>query len=211
VTVIGVVQDVRHQGLATPPEPEVYLPALRVPRVLMNVLVRAEGDPAALLGPVREVIRDLDPALPVPELGTLEAHAAGSIVGPRFYALLLSTFAAVALALTLVGVYGTLAYTVELRAHELGVRMALGARGAQLLASVVGRGMVLVGIGLSIGLVLSYLTAGVVEGFVFGIGVRDPLTLAVSAAAVAAMGLLACIVPAVRAARVDPVAQLRRY
>jgi predicted permease len=210
VTVIGVVQDVRHQGLATPPEPEIYLPALRETRVLMNVLVRAEGDPSALLGPVREVIRDLDPALPVPQLGTLDAHAAGSILEPRFYALLVSTFAAVALALTLVGVYGTLAYTVELRAHELGVRMALGARGARLLASVIGRGMVPVGIGLAIGLVLSYLTAGVVEGFVFGIGVRDPLTLAVSAAALAGMGLLACIVPAVRAARLDPVAQLRR-
>jgi putative ABC transport system permease protein len=211
VTIVGLVADVRHEGLAIPPEPEMYLPALRTPRVLMNVLVRAEGDdPAALLGPVRQVIRDFAPELPLPAYGTLSAHVAGSILEPRFYALLASAFAVAALALTLVGVYGTLAYTVELRAHELGVRMALGARGRDVLASVIRRGMALVGIGLALGLALGWVTTGAMERFVFGISPRDPATFVATGFALTAMGLVACLVPAIRAARLDPVRQLRR-
>jgi predicted permease len=209
VTVVGVVADVRH-ALAAPPEPEMYLPALRTPRVQMNVLVRTGGEPAALLAPLRDVIRGIDPGLPLPQYGTLSEHAASSIVGPRFYALLASAFAGVALTLTLIGIYGTLAYTVELRAHELGVRMALGARGHGILALVIRRGMTLVGTGIVLGLALSQLTAAAMERFVFGIGPRDPATLGVAVVALAAMGLLACLVPGMRAARVDPAAQLRR-
>jgi putative ABC transport system permease protein len=210
VTVVGVVADVRHQALAAPPEPEMYVPALRTPRVLMNVLVRTGGDPAALLAPLRGVIREIDPGLPLPQYGTLSEHTASSIVGPRFYALLASAFAGVALTLTLIGIYGTLAYTVELRAHELGVRMALGARGPGVLALLIRRGMTLVGTGIVLGLALSQLTAAAMERFVFGIGPRDPATLGVAVFALAAMGLLACLVPGLRAARVDPAAQLRR-
>jgi putative ABC transport system permease protein len=210
VTVVGLVADVRHQRLATEPEPEIYLPALGTPRVLLNVLARAEGDESALLIPLREVVRELDPALPVPQFGTLSAHAASSILEPRFYTILVSLCAGVALTLTLVGVYGSLAYSVELRAHELGVRMALGAQGRQVVATVLGRGMALVAIGLALGLGLSYLTAGAAERFVFGIGARDPATTALACGALAAMALIACLVPALRAARADPVARLRR-
>jgi putative ABC transport system permease protein len=135
---------------------------------------------------------------------------ARSILEPRFYALLASTFAVVALALTLVGIYGALAYTVELRTHELGVRLALGARGRQVLAAVLGRGMALVGSGLALGVALSWWVAGAMERFVFGINARDPATIATAVLAIAIMALVACLVPAARAARLDPAAQLRR-
>jgi putative ABC transport system permease protein len=210
VTVVGVVADVRHRGLATAPEPEIYLPALGMSRGLMNLLVRTDGEPAALLEPLRELIWQLDPSLPLSQYGTLSAHVARSILEPRFYALLASTFAVVALALTLVGIYGALAYTVELRTHELGVRLALGARGRQVLAAVLGRGMALVGSGLALGVALSWWVAGAMERFVFGINARDPATIATAVLAIAIMALVACLVPAARAARLDPAAQLRR-
>jgi putative ABC transport system permease protein len=210
ITIVGVVADVRHQRLATPPEPEMYLPAFQIPRVLMNLLVRTEGDPAELLEPLRQAVWEMDRMLPLPDYGTLSDHAADSILEPRFYTLLLSTFAAVALVLALVGVYGTLAYTVELRAHELGVRMALGARSGEVLTLVVRRGMTMVAVGLALGLVLSRMLSGALDRFVFGIGPGDPATMAVVAVALAALALVACVIPAVRAARLDPVTTLRQ-
>lgn len=209
ITVVGVVPDVRHQRLANPPEPEMYLPALSGSRVRMNLLVRTAGDPAAALEQLREAVWSIDSGLPLPEYGTLSEHAADSILEPRFYTLLLSTFAAVALVLALVGVYGTLAYTVELRTRELGVRLALGARGNDVLALVLRRGMTLVGIGLVAGVVISLMTAAALERFLFGITPRDPGTLVVAAAAMAALALAACMIPALRAARLDPMTTLR--
>ena len=209
ITVVGIVADVRHQRLDTPPEPEMYLSAFQFPRVLMNLLARTDGDPGALLEPLRQAVWEMDAGLPLPDHGTLSSHAADSIIEPRFYTLLLSTFAAVALALALVGVYGTLAYTVELRAHELGVRLALGARGEDLLGLVLRRGMTLVGVGLVLGCVLSLLAAGTLERFVFGITARDPATLAAVSAALAALSVVACLIPALRAARLDPLTTLR--
>jgi ABC-type antimicrobial peptide transport system permease subunit len=175
----------------------------------MNLLARAAGDPAAVLAPLREAVWDIDSGLPLPEYGTLSEHAADSILEPRFYTLLLSTFAAVALVLALVGVYGTLAYTVELRTRELGVRLAMGDRSEDVLALVLRRGMTLVGIGLVAGVIISMMTAAALERFVFGITPRDPGTLVVVVAAMAALALAACMIPALRAARLDPATTLR--
>ena len=169
----------------------------------------AAGDPMALAGPVRGAIRRLDAALPVDQLRSMHEVVAGSLAGSRFLTLLVGIFALVALSLAAVGTYGVLSYAVEERRHELGVRMALGARAGGLLSMVLGQGMRLAGVGLALGLAGAWALRRLLAGLLYGITPGDPGTFAAVAGVLAVVALAACLVPAYRATRVDPVVSLR--
>ena len=216
VTVVGVVGDVRHNGLDTESMPQMYLPHAQF--LLwgshaaigeMTLVIRSSGDPVRLGNAVRREIRALDPNLPVSELRTMEQVISTSISRPRFLTLLLSVFAAVALALEAVGLYAVLAYSVSRRTHEIGIRIALGAREREVARLVVRQGLALALAGIAIGLVGNLALHGLVKSLLFGVSATDPLTLFAVSTLLAVIALVACWLPARRAARVDPVVALR--
>ena len=208
-TVVAVVGDVRQRGLAAEPTPELYVPFLALPRTAASLVARTDGGPAGLLPAMRERAQELDPSLPLDDYGTLADHVRASVTAPRFYAGLLAAFAALALLLAVVGVYGTTAYAVAQRRHEVGVRMALGARGRDVSALLVRRGARLTALGLALGLGGALLATRVLEDFVYGVTPTDPATLAAVTATLGGLGLLAAWLPARRAARQDPARTLR--
>jgi predicted permease len=207
--VVGVVGDLRQRGLGEASEPQLYIPWRQAPRTGVAFVVRSRNEPGSLLRAMKEQVWAVDPTLPIERYGTLESHVAGSIVEPRFYTLLLSAFAGLALVLAFIGLYGTIAYAVEQRTREIGVRIALGARPGDVVWLMIGRGMRLTGIGLAIGGVVTLASTRVLSGFVFGITPRDPATLALTALTLGAAALLACWLPARRASRLDPAHTLR--
>jgi putative ABC transport system permease protein len=216
VTVVGVVGDVKQQGLESPVGTELYLPASQVPDATGGPLrdyylvARSAGpEPLALVPGIRGAIAELDATLPVADIRTMEDVFRSSVARPRFVMTLLAAFALIAVALAAVGIYGVLSHTVALRTNEIGVRMALGARRRQILADVVGQGLALAGIGVAFGLGLALALSRVLQSLVFGISATDPLTLVTVVVAVALVALCACLVPAGRAVRVDPMVALR--
>jgi len=175
----------------------------------MKVMVRAEGDLAALVPAVRREVAAIDPELPVYEVKTMEAAVDESLSGRRFALLLLGLFAAVALALAAVGVYGVMSYGVVQRTKEIGIRMALGAEQHAVLRLVVGDGMRLAAFGIAIGFGLAVGLSRVLRGMLFGVSSFDPIAYAGLTLVLAGVALLASWLPARRAARVDPVIALR--
>ena len=214
-TIVGIARDVKQGGLDQPTGTELYFLADQSAKAgfaarTRNLVIRAAaGDPMALAGPVRGAIRRLDAALPVDQLRSMHEVVAGSLAGSRFLTLLVGIFALVALSLAAVGTYGVLSYAVEERRHELGVRMALGARAGGLLGMVLGQGMRLAGVGLALGLAGAWALRRLLAGLLYGVTPGDPGTFAAVAAVLAAVALAACLVPAYRATRVDPVVSLR--
>ena len=154
-------------------------------------------------------MREADPHVPVWQIHSMESAISESLATQRFASLLLGIFAGVAFLLSSVGIYGVMAYAVTQRTDEIGIRMAIGARPVNILQLVVGRGMVLAGIGLIAGLGGAWWMTRLLAGFLYGIGARDPITFAVIAATLAAVALLACYTPARRAMKVDPMIALR--
>jgi predicted permease len=209
VVVTGVVGDVRQLGLAEEARPAVYLPQLVAPRLLATLAVRTAGDPAALAAPIRQAIHELDPNQPLRSVATLSGVLSESIARDRFFTLLFGIFGGLALVLAAVGIYGVLAYSVGQRTREIGVRMALGARSADVLRMVVGGGMLLVGVGVVLGTIAALLLTRVLQSELYGISATDPLTFAAALGFLGAVALLASYVPARRATRVDPTVALR--
>jgi putative ABC transport system permease protein len=209
LTIVGVVGDVRHTGLNTAPNPEMYLSQLQEPQSSMAVLARTTGDPLQLAGAAREQLKAMDKDLPVFSVKTMNEYLATAVAAPRFNTTLLSIFATVALVLTIVGLYGVMSYSVAQRTSEIGIRLALGAQTSDVLKMVVRQGITLVVLGLSIGLLAAVALMRVVSGLLFGVTARDPFTLATVALLLAAIALLACLVPAWHATRVDPMEALR--
>ena len=211
--VVGVVGDVHHRGLDSRPQPELYfsyrqsLLGRGVPRV--SIVARTTGDPLALVPFLRQDILDLDPYLPIDNVMTMEARLSSSVAQPRFYALALGVFAASALALALVGIYGVLAYTVSRRGREIGLRMALGADGGRIRNLVIRQGELLVGVGVAVGLAGAFVTTRALESLLFGVTTLDLPTLIVMPALLVLVALVACYLPARRATRVDPMDALR--
>jgi putative ABC transport system permease protein len=208
-TVVGVVGSVRHYGLDARPRPEVYLPHAQDSWRHMAVVARTDGDTAALAGAIEEQVRALDPAEPVFAVRTMDEVIAASVAGRRFGMALLAAFAGLALVLAAVGLYSVVAYSAAQRTHEIGVRMALGARAVDVVAMVLRQGMALALAGVAAGLAAALAASRLLEGMVFGVSATDPTTFVAIAALLAAVALVASYVPARRAARVDPMTALR--
>jgi predicted permease len=208
--VVGVVGNVKQTGLADAYLPVVYAPFQQTGQInYLAMLVRTTGDPDALAGAIRAAVRELDPDLPIQSYRTMEAHVGESVARPRFYTVLLGAFAAIALLLASVGIYGVLSYLVAQRTRELGIRVALGASSREVLALVLRRGLALTGAGVVAGLLAALAATRLLAGLLFGVEATDPLTFVVVATTLLAVAAMACWVPARRAARVDPVVALK--
>jgi putative ABC transport system permease protein len=208
-TVVGVVGDVRQVGLHTEPRPEAYVPFLQRPSRYMTLVLRSTLDPATLAESVRREVRAVDRDVPAYDARTMREVLDGSLATRRFNMALLMVFAAVALALASVGLYGVIAYMVTQRTHEIGVRLALGASQADVLRLVVGHGMGLALGGVALGLVGAFGLTRALSSLLAGVSVTDPWTFAAMVLLLTLVAFLACFVPARRAARLDPMATLR--
>ncbi|MEE9246223.1 MAG: FtsX-like permease family protein, partial [Gemmatimonadota bacterium] len=207
--VIGVVRDIKGQGLDADARPKIYASHSQFPTRYMGIAVRSEGDPATTIGPIRRWLAARDPALPMFEVASLGELVNASIAQRRFYMLLLTAFALTALALASVGVYGVMSYSVARRTNEFGIRMALGASPEELLSLVLRRGFVLALAGVGIGVVASFASTRLLANLLFGTSAVDPATFLAVAALLTGVALLACFVPARRATRVDPLVALK--
>jgi predicted permease len=207
--VIGVVGDVVMNGLEAGADVGMYFPYHQRPVTLMRAAIRVQGDPVALAAAVRDIVRGLDPQVPLDGVGTMEQILDASVSQERAIAAAVSAFAGIALVLAAVGLYGLLAYQVATRMHEFGIRLALGASAAGVTTAVLRRGMGFVGLGLALGLPAALIAGWSMRGMLFGVGSFDPATAAVVVAFLAVTGGLASALPARRAAGVDPAAAFR--
>lgn len=207
--VVGVVGDTRFYGHKNAPRRAVYIPHGQNPYLPLNIVVRSAGDPAALAPSIRRTALELDPTQPVHSIRTME-ELMGGYVGPdRFAAFLMTTFAGMALVLATIGIYGVVAFSVSQRTREMGLRLALGADAMDVAGLVLGSGVRIAAIGILAGLAGAVVVSRYFESLLFGISGTDPLTLVVAASVSAATVLVACYLPARRAARVDPTRTLR--
>ncbi|HYY56574.1 MAG TPA: ABC transporter permease [Pyrinomonadaceae bacterium] len=214
LAVVGVVGDVKHYGLDEETKPELYVSYLQplLPNFNVSSLflaVRTTAEPAGLAAAVRREVAVLDKDQPVADIKTMEERLSESVAPRRFNMLLLAIFAALALILAAVGIYGVMSYSVTQRTHEIGVRMALGAQGSDVLRLVVGQGMILALAGVALGLLGAFALTRVMKTLLFNVSASDPLTFAGVAFVLSAVALLACLIPARRATRVDPMEALR--
>jgi putative ABC transport system permease protein len=210
MTVVGVVGDIHHASLSEPPYPQAYLPVAQSPGRWMVLVARARGrDPLALAPALREVVARLDPTLALSGVATMEQRIASTTARPRVSALLLGSFAATALLLAAIGIYGVVSHGVVQRTRELGIRMALGARAQDVLRLVLRQGLAPVLAGLVLGLVAAAAASRVLRGLLYGVDGTDPATYATVMVFLAAVALAATWLPARRAARADPVEALR--
>ena len=209
LTIRGVVGDVRQIGLEEPPFEEVYISARTKPDQAMAMVVRTSGDPESDAAAVTRAIRSADPEQPVFAVMSMDRLIANASAERRFSLLLLTLFAAIALVLSAIGIYGVMAYTTTQRRHEIGIRLALGAGGSDVLRLVVGHGMRLVLIGLVAGLFGAWVLSRVLASQLFGITAQDPLTYVTVALLLGVVALAATWLPAQRATRVDPMISLR--
>jgi putative ABC transport system permease protein len=207
--VVGVVGGVKYEGLDTPPHPEMFTPLEQAFMFPMHMVVRTAGDAASLAAPVRSALYDVDPAVPVADLQPLPRLMAATLGRPRLLAVLLSVFAAAGVLLSVIGLYGVVALRVRQREREIGIRMALGATGQRVVADVVGRGLLQAAIGMLVGVPPALALSRFMEGLVFDVTPRDPLTFALLPVLLTAVAAAACYLPARRAARVDPVIAIR--
>ena len=214
-TIVGVLKDVKQGGVSAETGTELYMLSDQMPRTLnfapggMNFVVRSDRSMSALGPELRRAVAEIDPALPLIRMRTMEDVIGDSVARPRFLTTLLGIFAGIALALAAVGTYGILAYLVTERRQEIGIRMALGADQRTILRLVLVRGLLLSGIGLAIGLAGSLLLSRVLGTLLFNVPPNDPVTLALVAGVIAVVGAAACLVPAWRATRTDPLIALR--
>jgi predicted permease len=210
ITVIGLVSDVRQYGLERAAIAQCYTPLQQIERGLGGrVLVRAQGDPLQVAALITEAVHRVDPQVAVENVKTLETLKAGRLATPRVTALLLAIFAGLALLMTVAGLGGVIATSVNQRTHEFGVRLALGATRRTLLGLVLRQGLALVGTGLVLGAVGSLMLSRILSSHLFETTPTDPLTLASVSAVFLVAGLAACLVPARRATTIDPLVALR--
>jgi putative ABC transport system permease protein len=209
VTVVGVAEDVHHQGLHVTPRPKMYLPYAQAPRANIDVILKTHSAPDMVAAATREAVVQFDPTVPIPDLRELEGLISSSVAAPRFRTRLVSLLAVLAGLLAVIGVYGVLAYTMARRTAEVGIRMALGARAIEVVGSVVGRGARLALAGIALGLVVALVAVKLLDTFLFEINSHDPGIFLSAAALLTAAALAASYLPARRATRVDPVEALR--
>jgi putative ABC transport system permease protein len=207
--VIGVVADVKMNGVDSDTPLQSYLPLAQEPSNFLGIAVRTSGDPLSFAATVEQTIHSLDKDLPVFNVYSMEQLLGNAIARQRLTMVLLLCFAALAALLAAVGIYGVMSYSVSLRAREIGVRMALGASAGDALRLIVGQGMKLTLTGVALGLVAAFALTRLMAALLFGVGATDPLTFAIVALSLTFIALLACWIPARRAAKVDPMVALR--
>jgi putative ABC transport system permease protein len=207
--IIGVVSDVRFLGPDREPEPAFYIPFSQFPSWEMRLLVRTEGDPLALAAAVKEQVWAVDPNQPIWDITTLDQALSTSVADRRLNLLLMGVFGATALGLAAIGLYGLLAFSVAQRTHEIGIRIALGARRANVVNLVIGQGMALVAVGIVLGLLAATALTRLIASLLFEVSALDPVVFAAVVLSLASVALLACVIPARRATRVDPLVSLR--
>lgn len=209
LTIVGVVGDVRNEGLAAEPRPAVYFPFGLAPRSATQLFVRTTGDPEAAATTVRRAIHAVDPLQPIAEIRTLRNAMGETVAQPRFFTLLLSLFGGVAVVLAALGLYGVVAYSVTRRTTEIGIRMALGARARDVVALVIGRSARPTAVGIVAGAAGALVLSRWMASMLFEVRPADPATFAASAVLLALVALVASWIPARRAARVDPLRAMR--
>ncbi len=207
--IVGVVGDVKNSSLQRDAEPAMYFSIPQFPFREMYLQVRGRGAAETLLPVVRDTVWDRDPALPISKVQTMEQVLGASVTRPRFLMVLMSGFAALALLLAAVGIYGILSYAVTERRHEIGIRVALGAQAPSVVWLVVRQGLVLAAAGVGVGALAAYLGGRSLSALLYQVGAADPLTFTIVAALVLAVSIVACYVPARRASRLDPLVALR--
>lgn len=213
VTVVGIIGDVKEMGLEAPAKAEFFFPYQQMPETLWNMprdlTVRTTGDPLSVVAAVRQAIWAVDPAQPISNVRTMNDIVGEEVAQRRIGMTLLAAFAALALLLSSLGIYGVLSYAVTQRTQEIGIRMALGAGRHEVLRLVMTEGLRLAGAGVAIGLGVSFALTRLMAGLLFGVSASDPATLAGVTLLLTAVALLACYVPARRATKVDPLIALR--
>jgi putative ABC transport system permease protein len=208
--IVGIVGRARSDGLDAPYAPHLFVPARQIAFNSITVYARTSASPEALVGPIRREVQAVNPDLPVFGVRSVRSVISDSLASRRFTMQVLGFFAATALLLAAIGIYGVMAYFVSQRVREIGVRMALGAQRGDVLKLVVRQGMSLALMGVVIGLAASLLLMRLIAGLLFGVSATDPVTLVIFTALLAAVALLANYIPASRAARIDPMVALRQ-
>jgi putative ABC transport system permease protein len=207
--VMGVVSDVRQNGIDRDPPMQVYIPLQQEPMRSLIVVARTAGDPLAMASMIEERIHSIDKDLPVFNVRTMDQLLDESIAQQQLAMALLGSFALLALMLAAMGIYGVMSYAVTQRTHEIGVRMAMGAQPSDVLRLVVGQGLTLALIGVAVGISAALAMTRLMASMLFGVSSTDPLTFISISLLLIAVAALACYVPARRAARVDPMVALR--
>jgi len=201
------------QGLDVDPKAEMYLPYRQADQVLpvfqLSVVLRTAGDPLLQASALRSALAEIDPNQPLVRVRTMEDNMAATVAQPRFRTWLIGIFAALALLLAAVGIYGVMSYSVTQRTSEIGIRVALGAQPSDVFRIVVGEGLRLALLGVAVGLVAALVLTRVLQSFLYGISTSDPLTFTGVAVLLTLVGVAASFFPARRATRVDPIVALR--
>jgi putative ABC transport system permease protein len=208
-TIVGVAGDVMYRGPDEDLPPAIYTPFAQTPFMWLYVMVRTTGSPQPLIRSLRTIVPGVSPALTAANLRPMTEVVAQSVAEPRFHMVLVSSFAMLALVLSAIGIYGVLAYSVAQRTHEIGVRMALGAAGRDVMRLVLGEGLTLAVAGVALGLAGAAALTRLMSGLLFGVTARDPWTFGAGAAVLLGVAAIACYVPARRATRVEPIRALR--
>jgi putative ABC transport system permease protein len=207
--IVGLAADVRNRDLTSDYRAGYFVPAAQIAFSQMTLVLRTTNDPHSLITAVQNEVHAMDDEVPVFNVKTMDEYLATTVAAPRFNATLLVIFAAVALVLTVVGLYGVMSYSVAQRTNEIGIRMALGAQTRDVVRLIVGQGFKLVLLGLVLGLVVALALTRVIASLLFGVTAYDPLTFIAVAVVLAGVALLACYIPARRATRLDPLHALR--
>ncbi|HKW11454.1 MAG TPA: ABC transporter permease [Gemmatimonadaceae bacterium] len=208
-TVVGVVGDTRDAGLDTDPTPTVFQPMAQEEIFSGALVIRTRSNPSLLQPSVLRAIRELYPRQLIENVATLDEVRDATVAPRRLNALFIASFGALAMIIAMVGIAGVLAFSVSARTQEIGIRMSLGADASRVLRMVLGEGGVLLGLGLAVGLTGALATSGLLRGLLFGVAPHDPITLGAVMSILGAVGVVACLLPALRAAKVDPVVALR--
>jgi putative ABC transport system permease protein len=203
------VGDVKHLRLNEEAKPEMYVPYSQNPWAFMTFVIRAAVPPNDLVSVVRQRIWTVDKNQPIDKILTMNQILYESVAEPRLSAFLLGVFAALAFILSAAGIYGVMSYLVSQRTHEMGIRMALGARSADIFRLVIKQGMTNVLIGIAVGLILSLIATRILSGLLYGISATDPVTIIQASLLLVGTALLACLIPARKATRSDPLTALR--
>jgi predicted lysophospholipase L1 biosynthesis ABC-type transport system permease subunit len=209
VEIVGVIRSERVAGPGTPDPPVAYVPLAQVPSTEVKLVVRTEADPAALMPAIREAVRQIDANLPLGDIATMQQVRERTLTGASQPAWLIGVFAMVAALLAAIGLYGVMSHAVTQQRREIGIRMALGARSRDVVSRILRNTMGLVGTGLALGMCGAFALTRVMKSLLYEVSPLDPLALSAACASMLVIGVVAGLVPASRAARVDPVTALR--